>query len=461
MEQGMNREKRKILVVDDEKNFMKLLEHNLNEEGYMVDTASSGEEALTKMDLKMPDLILTDLKMPGVNGMEILRRAKEINKSIPVIMITGHGDTGTAVEAMKLGAYDFITKPLRPNELLVTARNALNSRVLIDEVTELRSQLETRYDFKNIIGSSVKMQNLFKIMTNAIGSSVTVLIQGESGTGKELVARAIHYNGPRKNGPFIVVNCAAIPETLLESELFGHERGAFTGAFERRIGKFEQADRGTIFLDEIGEMSAPIQAKVLRVLESKEVERIGGNERINVDVRIISATNKDLLSEVGKGSFRKDLYYRLAVFPINLPPLRERKEDIPMLVSHFIRLDSADSKKEVKHITKGAIEALMSFSWPGNIRELENVIERAVVLCEGDTIQEEHLPLGMEVLSEKIPDKMETLINTSIIISLNDLEADAIKRALVTAEHNISKAAKELGIGRATFYRKAKKIGIL
>jgi DNA-binding NtrC family response regulator len=451
-----------ILIVDDDKNFIKLLEHNLKKEGYVVDAAFSGEEALLKLNLNMPDLIITDLKMPGVSGMEILRKVKEIDKGLPVIMITGQGDTETAVEAMKLGAYDFITKPLKPNELIVTVRNALNSRVLIDEVTELRSQLETRYDFKNMIGSSGKMKDVFNMMGTAVNSSVTALIQGESGTGKELVAKAIHYNGARKGGPFIVVNCAAIPETLLESELFGYERGAFTGALERRIGTFEQADRGTIFLDEITEMSPMTQAKLLRVLEGKEIERLGGQERIKVDVRIISATNRELTKEVKGGRFREDLYYRLMVFPITLPPLRERKEDIPLLISHFINIYAKDAGKEIKHISGEAMEYLMKYSWPGNVRELENVIERAVVLCDGDTINLSHLPIGLESLTGPgMPQLIGGGMEASKIVSLENLEAEALKKALDIAEHNISKAAKELGIGRATFYRKAKKFGIL
>jgi len=451
-----------ILVVDDDKNFIKLLEHNLVKEGYVVDTAFSGEEALNKINEQIPDLILTDLKMPGAGGMEILRRVREMDKSVPVIMITGHGDAETAVEAMKLGAYDFITKPLSPGELIVTARNALNSRVLLEEVTELRSQLETRYDFKNIIGSSGKMKEVFNMMGTAVNSSVTALIQGESGTGKELVAKAIHYNGPRKGGPFIVVNCAAIPETLLESELFGYERGAFTGALERRIGKFEQADRGTIFLDEITEMSPMTQAKLLRVLEGKEIERLGGQERIKVDVRIISATNRELTKEVKEGRFREDLYYRLMVFPIMLPPLRDRKEDIPLLISHFMNIYAKDAGKEIKHVSREAMEFLMKYSWPGNVRELENVIERAVVLCDGDTINLSHLPVGLEALTGPgMPQLVRGGMEASKIVSLENLEAEALKKALDIAEHNISKAAKELGIGRATFYRKAKKFGIL
>ena len=461
MEQDVKMENR-ILVIDDEKNFLKLLEHNLKKQGYTVDTAVSGDEALKKIGENMPDIVFTDLKMSGMDGMEILRRIKDVDRELPVVMITGYGDTKTAVEAMRLGAYDFITKPLKPDELIVTARNALSKKGLTKEVNELRSQLKDRYDFKNIIGNSSKMADVFKIMANVISSSVTVLIQGDSGTGKELVARAIHYNGPKGDGPFVVVNCAAIPETLLESELFGFEKGSFTGATERKIGKFEQADGGTIFLDEVGEMSALTQSKLLRVIEEKEVERLGGHGRIKIDARIISATNKDLTREVKEGRFREDLYYRLMVFPITLPPLRERKEDILQLVSHFIETYGRNAGKRVRRVSREAMELLISYSWPGNVRELENVIERAVVLCDGDTINLSHLPVGLESMATPKGDmRSENITGTSKIVSLENVEYEALKRALDIAGRNISKAAKELKIGRATFYRKAKKFGIL
>ena len=450
-----------ILVVDDEKSVRDSLKMVLEFESYEVLFAESGPEALRQAATVPVDLVLLDVKMAGMDGLEVLQRIREKNSELPVIMISGFGSAKAAVEAMKSGAYDFVTKPLKIDELIVTVRNALSSRGLVNEVKELRSQLKNRYAFKNMIGNSAKMASVFKVMGNAANSSVTVFIHGESGTGKELVAMAIHYNGERKDKPFVVVNCAAIPETLLESELFGYERGAFTGANEKKIGKFEQADGGTMFLDEVGEMSPLTQAKLLRVIEGKEVERIGGHERLKIDVRIISATNKDLSAEIKGGRFREDLYYRLMVFPITLPPLRERKEDIPLLVSHFIEIFDKNAAK-VKSISKEAMELLMNYSWPGNIRELENVIERAVVLCEGDTINLSHLPIGTgsSAVTEG-PALSENRLGTSKIVALEEVECEALKRALDIAGRNISKAAKELGIGRATFYRKAKKFGIL
>jgi len=458
----MNTEKRKVLIVDDDPHFSQMIEYNLKKEGYSVSCVSDGAKAVEAVKVNRPDLVFMDIQMPNMDGMEALQKIKEADADIAVVMITGHADVDVAVKAMKSGAYDFISKPFKPEELKITARNALVSRGLMKEVGRLRSELETKYDFRNIIGSSGKMQAVFKMMENAISSNVTVIIQGESGTGKELVARAVHYNGPRKERPFIVVNCAAIPETLLESELFGYERGAFTGALERKIGKFEQADNGTIFLDEIAEMSPMTQAKLLRVLEGKEVERLGGHERINVDVRIISATNRELTNEVKESRFREDLYYRLMVFPITLPPLRERKGDIPLLISHFMNIYAKSAGKKISHFSSEAMEYLMGYSWPGNVRELENVIERAVVLCDGDAINMSHLPVGLDVLSKTgMPQLFGGGMETSKIVSLENMESEALKKALDIAEHNISKAAKELGIGRATFYRKAKKFGII
>jgi len=451
-----------VLLVDDDENFKQLLEYNLSKEGYSIMKASNGEDALSMIEKHAPDIILLDLKMKGMGGMETLNKIKEFDRNLPVIMITGHGDTETAVTAMKLGAYDFVSKPLKPDEISVTVRNALANRGLLKEVKDLKSQLKARYDFKQMIGSSGKMQDVFRVMEKAVDYMVTVLIQGESGTGKELVARAIHYNGPRKDKPLVVVNCAAIPEALLESELFGFEKGAFTGAFDRREGKFEQADGGTIFLDEIGEMSPLTQAKVLRVLENKEIERLGGHERVKVDVRIISATNKDLAKEVRDGRFREDLYYRLMVFPIILPLLKDRKEDIPSLVSHFINIYGRSSGKEIKHISSEAMDFLINYSWPGNIRELENIIERAVVLCSGDTVTLGHMPVGLGPLSkEGRSSSFPGELATQKILSLENMEAQALRGALDIAGHNISRAAKELGISRATFYRKAKRFGIL
>jgi len=448
--------KNKILIVDDDPNFIKMIQYNLQKEDYAVDLASRGEEALQKVKEEMPELVFLDIKMPGLDGIEVLKQIKLLDRNVPVIMISGQGDIETAVEAMKAGAYDFISKPFEPNELLIKARNALKNRQLLEEVGTLKFELEKKYQFENMIGKSPKMQKVFGEIENVLNSEVTVLIQGESGTGKELVAKAVHYNGFRKDRPFVVVNCAAIPETLLESELFGYERGAFTGALERKIGKFEKADGGTIFMDEIGEMPPATQAKLLRVLQEREIERLGGNDKIKVDVRIISATNKNLKEEVAAEKFREDLYYRVAVFPIYVPALREHREDIPLLIAHFLKVYNERAGKGVKSVSEKAMEVLMNYAWPGNIRELENVIERAVVLIKDSTIEPEHLPreLRAAALGKRGGGGGE-------ILSLDKLEENAVREAIAATAGNISQAAKKLGIGRATFYRKVKKYGII
>jgi len=443
-----------ILIVDDEANFAKIMQYNLKKEGYETLVSSTGEEALQRMREGTPDLVFLDLKMPGMDGIETLKKIKLLDRNIPVIMISGHGDIENAVEAMKAGAYDFISKPFEPNEVLIKAQNALKNRQLLEEVGTLKFELKKKYQYENMIGKSPKMQKVFGEIENVLNSDVTVLIQGESGTGKELVAKAIHYNGFRKDKPLVVVNCAAIPETLLESELFGYERGAFTGALERRIGKFEKADGGTIFMDEIGEMPPATQAKLLRVLQEREIERLGGNDKIKVDVRIISATNKDLKEEVSGEKFREDLYYRVAVFPIFVPSLREHREDIPLLIAHFLKVYNERAGKGVKSVSEKAMEVLMNYAWPGNIRELENVIERAVVLVKDSTIELVHLPQEMKSVSFEQKRGAD-------ILSLDKLEEKAMREAIVATSGNISQAAKKLGIGRATFYRKARRYGIV
>jgi DNA-binding NtrC family response regulator len=421
-----------------------------------VESAAHGDEALSKAKESMPDLIFMDLKMPGMDGIETLKQIKSHDHNLPIIMISGHGDIETAVEAMKAGAYDFITKPFEVNELLIKARNAIRNKLLLDEVGTLKFELEKKYQFENMIGKSSRMAKVFEGIENVLNSDVTVLIQGESGTGKELVSKAIHYNGFRKDKPFVVVNCGAIPETLLESELFGHEKGAFTGALERRMGKFEKADGGTIFLDEIGELSQATQVKLLRTLQEREVERVGGSERIRVDVRIISATNKDLKKEIAEGKFREDLYYRIAVFPIVLPPLLEHKEDIPLLIAHFLKIYNERTGKKINGVSEKAMNVLMSYTWPGNIRELENVIERAVVLVKDSVIQAEHLPRELRSALREGRGK-----GSGEILSLEKVEEKTMREAIAATSGNVSQAARKLGIGRATFYRKAKKFGII
>lgn len=450
--------KHPILVVDDDKNICKMIEITLRKEkSYDVISATNGEACLKIVRESPPDLVLLDIQMPGIDGIETLKRLREEEPKIPVVMMSAHGTIEKAVQSMKLGAHDFITKPFASDRLLVTVNNALMTYSLKREVDELKLELKDKYQFKNIIGQSGMMQEVFRAMEKVINSNVTVLIQGESGTGKELIARAIHFhNKQRCNNPFVAVNCSALPESLLESELFGHERGSFTGATGRRIGKFEQANGGTVFLDEIGLMTPATQAKVLRVLQEKEIERVGGNELIKVDNRVISATNKDLEEEVKKGEFREDLYYRISVFPIKLPPLRDRKEDIPLLAAHFLTKYANEERKELESISPEALELLMAYHWPGNVRELENAVERAVVLANPPEITAKDLPPSVRSLGEKKIYEADNTLSSWI----EKLEEEALRQALLECEGNISQTAKKLGIGRATIYRKAKKYGL-
>ncbi len=448
----------KILIVDDDKNICKMIEASLRKERkYDINTALSGEACLKIIKEELPDLCLVDIQMPGIDGIETLKRIKEEDPRVPVIMMTAHGTIERAVNSMKLGAYDLLTKPFARDRLLVTVQNALINSSLQREVSELRSELKSKYTFSNIVGQSGIMQDVFRSVEKVMDSNVTVLIQGESGTGKELIARAIHYHSKtRANKPFVAVNCSALPESLLESELFGHEKGSFTGAAGRRIGKFEQANGGTIFLDEIGLMTPATQSKILRILQEREFERVGGNELIKVNVRVISATNKDLEEEMKNGTFREDLFYRISVFPIKLPALRERKEDIPLLAAHFLKKYNEQEGKEVDGISSDALDLLMAYNWPGNVRELENAMERAVVLANSYEITAKELPPAVRSLGEKrIYESDNTLASW-----IEKLEEQALRQALLECEGNISKTAKQLGIGRATIYRKAKKYGL-
>ena len=447
-----------ILIVDDDKNITKLIKENLSSiKNYDISSVINGEACIKFINEQIPDLILLDIQMPGMDGIETLKKIKEFDPRIPVVMISGVGSIEKAVESMKLGAYDYIAKPIDRDRLQITIKNALTASTLQRQVNELRNELKQKYKFANIVGQSGAMQEVFKAMDKVVNSNVTVLIQGESGTGKELIARAIHYhNKTRANKPFVAVNCTALPESLLESELFGHEKGAFTGAHGRRVGKFEQANGGTIFLDEIGLMSPATQAKVLRVLQEREFERVGGSELIKVDVRIISATNRDLEEAMKNNEFREDLYYRLSVFPIILPPLRDRKEDIPLLAAFFLNKYSQGENKEIDSISPDALELLMSYNWPGNVRELENAIERAVVLASTNEITVKDLPAAVRSIGEKKIYEADNTLSSWI----EKLEEEALRQALLENEGNISKTAKKLGIGRATIYRKAKKYGL-
>jgi len=446
-----------ILIIDDEKNMRWVLERGLKPFGYHIKTAANGLEGIDNARLNEPDLVVLDLKMPGMDGLETLKKLKEMYAQLPIIMITAHGTMETAIEAMKCGAADYIIKPFDIEEMKIIIQKNLAVQELVKEVDFLRKELNFKYNAQSIIGESSQMQKVFDMIERVADSSATVMVYGESGTGKELVARAIHVNSPRKDKPYIQVNCAALPENLLESELFGHEKGAFTGAVARRAGRFELAHQGTLFLDEIGEVSPAMQAKLLRVLQEKTFERVGGVETLKVDVRIVAATNRNLQIAIETGAFREDLYYRLNVIPIKLPPLRERKSDIPLLADYF--LTKLDLKRRIQAITPEAMQALLDYSWPGNVRELENVIERAVIIAPGDTITVEQVPsdLCMKPREEKysiiddIPDEG---------ISLEEVEKLLLARALVKAGGNQTKAAQLLKISRHTLLYRMEKYGL-
>ncbi len=448
----------KILVVDDEKGMRDFLALVLKKEGYFVAVASDGEEALKILQKDIFDLVITDVKMPKLSGIDVLKAVKETASETLVIMITAFASTETAIEALKEGAYDYITKPFQIEEVKLIIRNALEKRRLRAENLLLRRELKGLATFENIIGKSEKMQKVFETVRKVADTSSNVLIFGESGTGKELIARSIHFDSHRKDKPFVTVNCSALPETLLESELFGHMKGSFTGAISNKEGLFEVANGGTIFLDEIGETSPAIQVKLLRVLQEKEFRRIGGTKDVRVDVRIIAATNKDLDRAVAEGTFREDLYYRLDVIPIHLPPLRERLEDIPLLVQHFLTKFSQTAGKNIKGFTPEALQLLKAQEWRGNVRELENVIERVIALVTGDMIGPEDLrgcfqkPSQRDAWALPLPEEGLNLEEL-----LNRLEREFLLKALERTRWVKKEAAKLLLMDfRAFRYRLAK-----
>jgi two-component system, NtrC family, response regulator AtoC len=456
-------EKAKILVVDDEHLIRWTLEQHLGHEGYEVYTAEDGEKALQMVTDLMPNLVLLDNQLPGIQGIEALGRIKEIDKEIIVIMITAHGLLETAVKAMKLGAYDYISKPFNLDEITLVIKKALETVSLREEVKLLKEQQKTASRSYNIIGKSRAIQGVLDMIQKIAQSDAsTVLIQGESGTGKELVARAVHANSSRADKAFMAINCAALPENLLESELLGHEKGAFTDAKSQKKGLLELADGGSVFLDEIGDMPYPMQAKLLRILEDKTFKRVGGVKDIQVDVRIISATNQEIKSLMMENKFRKDLYYRLQVVPIYLPPLRERKEDILPLARHFIEIFNLEFRKNVKEISEKAREFLIRYDWPGNVRELKNVIERAMILESEDILLLEHLPV--ELVGGLLPAASSAVSAINIPtegMSLEKVEEELVKQALAVAGGNQSKAADLLGVQRDAFRRRMKKFGLL
>jgi DNA-binding NtrC family response regulator len=446
-----------ILIIDDETLQREILTTILSEEGYSVYTASCLEEARKIIDEFYPDIILTDLKLGNQNGIEILHDLPEQPLRPSVIVITAFGTISSAVEAIKKGAFDYLTKPVDKEVLLVTIKKAEERVNLIKENLRLKNELYEKFKIEGIVGKSPKMMQILDIVRKVTPTNVTVLIYGESGTGKELIARAIHYNSPRKNGPFIAINCAAIPETLIESELFGYEPGAFTGANTRKIGLIESANRGTLFLDEIAELPLLMQSKLLRVLQDKEIRRIGGKDTMKVDVRIIAATNKNLSEQIEKNKFREDLYYRLKVVTVDLPPLRERKEDIPELINYFIEKYSKEFGKMIKGIDEKAMHALLSYHWPGNIRQLETVIERAIIICESEkiTLKDIHDELNSSsvknIFDIEIPDEG---------INYEELEKELLKKALIKSNFVIAKAAKLMGMSYDTFWYRLKKFGL-
>jgi DNA-binding NtrC family response regulator len=441
----------KILIADDEKNMRWILGKNLREENFDVVEACDGEQAYHLFLDEEPDLAILDYRMPKIDGMEVLKRIKTINAKLPVIMITAHGSTDAAVEAMKLGAVDYVSKPFDINDLKLSIFKALNIDQLNKEIDYLKETAKQLFNGK-IIGNSKKMQEVFELVHKVADTNASVLIIGESGTGKEGIAASIHNKSGRASKPFITVNCGAIPETLIESELFGYEKGAFTGANARKAGRFDRAQGGTLFLDEIGELSLPLQVKILRVLQEKEFERVGGSEVIKADVRIIAATNRDLEKMVGKGEFREDLLYRLKVIPILLPPLRERKDDIPLLVEHFIDKYCKEINKGKLSMDKETMEILKNYDFPGNIRELENLIERLVILTSDKGIEPSLLP--KEILKGAFSNKKDVFELPSEGINLEVVEESFVRQALEIAKGNQTHAAKLLGLSRhALIYR--------
>lgn len=463
----------RILIIDDEESVIDVLQSFLKLKGFEVTTASDGKEGLNILQQEKFSLILTDLMMPDITGLDILKKANEINLNTPIILITAYGSIQSAVEAMKLGAFDYITKPFSLDELLIIINRAIDFYKLQKENTMLKTQLKKKYKFKGLIGDSPQMHKLYELIEKVADTNSTILITGESGTGKEVIAKTIHYNSSRANNPFVPINCAAIPKDLLETEMFGHEKGAFTGATNTRIGRFELANNGTIFLDEIGELDPSLQVKILRVLQEREFERVGGVKTIKVDVRVLAATNRDLEKAVREGKFREDLFYRLNVIHIHMPPLRKRLEDIPLLIDHFVHEICNKRGRNPLKISKEAMDCLLEYRWPGNVRELENLIERLSILVTNDVVSVSDLP--ERFLKKCIKDDNESTLCSeaqgSPIINVpqdgmnlnkivDEIERNLILQALEKTAWIKSKAANLLGLNRTTLIEKMKKMGI-
>lgn len=448
----------RILVIDDEEIVCESCKRILEEDGYEVETALSGKEAFEKMKGNPFDVVITDLKMPGIDGMEVLRTFRKEYPDTVVIMITGFSTVETAVEAMKLGAFDYIPKPFTPDEVTIIVKKAIEQKSLLLENIYLRQELQEKYGFHNIVGKSKKMQEIYRIIAKVATTDSTVLIYGQSGTGKELIARAIHFNSPRRDKQFVPVDCAVLSENLLESELFGHVRGSFTGAVTTKPGLFEVADGGTVFLDEVGNISMAIQAKLLRVLQEREFIPVGGTKAKKVDIRLIAATNKELEKMIKEETFREDLYYRLNIVPIYLPPLKERQEDIPLLAMHFLKKYAEEMGKGLKGFTPEAMEKLMKYPWPGNVRELENMIERTVVMIEDEMVRVEHLILPgqreKESWEDHIPMRSEELKELKKQVrekAVEEIEKAFVLNALERHNWNVTRAAEDVGMLRPNF----------
>ena len=455
-------QERLIYIVDDEETISKLLEHWVTKKwGYEARSFMTGEECLDNLNT-IPDAIILDIMLPGIGGVETLKRIKSRYPDIPVIMLSAQGKVDVAIETIKLGATDYFSKPVDFTKLEVGVKNAIQTHDLSREVSRLREAVGKPVHFDSIVSDNGAMQEVFKLVQKVKDNDICVLVLGESGTGKELIAQAIHYNGNRKDKPFVVVNCASIPHDLLESELFGHERGSFTGAHARRIGKFEQAIGGTLFLDEIGELDLSLQSKLLRVIQTKQFERVGGNETLTTDVRLVSATNRDLVKAVAQKQFREDLYFRLATFPIMLPPLRDRRSDILLLAEHFLKKFSVEVSKPGVGFSKKALKLLYEYAWPGNVRELENAIQRALLMTDGPTITEKDLPLAVVTFGSREESTVMSPLSLGVehIRPLEKVKEEIIRLALKSTEGNIVEAARRLKIGRATMYRLMKKYKI-
>ncbi|MHC1712983.1 MAG: sigma-54-dependent transcriptional regulator [Solidesulfovibrio sp.] len=447
-----------ILILDDEKNYLLILEAMLGDAGYAITTLDDPETGLAYLDESEVDVVITDMKMPKVTGQQVLEHVKRNYPYIPVIIMTAFGSIEGAVEAMRIGAFDYIAKPFANDELLLTVEKAARFAAAQRENMLLRQSLEDRFSAENIIGRGKAMQRVLEMVGKAAPTRSTVLVTGESGTGKELIARAIHYTSPRKNAPFISVNCMALASGVLESELFGHEKGSFTGAVARKRGRFEMAHEGTIFLDEIGELSPELQVKLLRVLQERKFERVGGADSIEVDIRILAATNRVLSEAVAAGTFREDLYYRLNVVHIEMPPLRERREDIPILASHFLERYSAENSKKFKGFSSEAMEYLTAYEWPGNVRQLQNVVERCVVLAGSDVISVEDLPNEIRDEESQYKSAVDLLpVTINLNETLEKIETALIRRALARSNLVQVKAAEMLGISKSLLQYKLKK----